>query len=324
MMVESRCAMTIVVRPLHNSAIAFWTSCSDSESSAAVASSSRISGASLDERAGDRDALALAAGQAGAVFAHQRVVALRAGGDELVRLRGLGGGDDFRLGCARPAERDVFADRGAEQEDILADIGDLASQRAAGNGSDVLTVDRDRALVDIVEAQDQAQDGRFSAARRADQRGHPAGFGIERDVAQDGLTATLVGKGDVPELHVRRGCIQRRQRAIGLLGRGLVDDLEQDADADHRGVEIEIQAGQPLGRLVCQQERGHEREEFARRRIGFDHAVAGIDHCQSNRDAGKRFGQRPGALAHARHLVRLPLDHRDVVVESARASDLPG
>ncbi len=47
MMVESRCAITMVVRPLQSSAIASCTYRSDSESSAAVASSSRMMGAFL-------------------------------------------------------------------------------------------------------------------------------------------------------------------------------------------------------------------------------------------------------------------------------------
>ena len=41
-----------------------------------------------------------------------------------------------------PAERDVLADRAAEQMHDLADIGDLLAQRAARHRGDVLAVDQ--------------------------------------------------------------------------------------------------------------------------------------------------------------------------------------
>ena len=74
-MVESRCAMTSVVRPLRNSASASCTWRSDSKSRAAVASSSRMIGAFLMTGAGDSDALALPAGKLHTLFADGRIVA---------------------------------------------------------------------------------------------------------------------------------------------------------------------------------------------------------------------------------------------------------
>ncbi len=102
-------------------------------------------GAFLDQRAGDGDALALAAGKLHAVLADRRIVAGRKAHDEIVRMRGLGGGDDLRLAGIEPAERDVLADRAAEQVHDLADIGDLLPQRAARHRGDVLAVDQDAA-----------------------------------------------------------------------------------------------------------------------------------------------------------------------------------
>ena len=85
----------------------------------------------LDQRARDRDALALAAGKLQAVLADRRVVAGREVHDEIVRVGGLGGGNDLRVAGAELAERDVVANGAAEQMDDLADIGDGAAQRAA-------------------------------------------------------------------------------------------------------------------------------------------------------------------------------------------------
>ncbi len=57
-------------------------------------------------------------------------------------------------------------------------------------------------------------------------------------------------------------------------------------------VEVEVEPGQPLGGFVRQQKCGQEREEFAGRRSGIDHAVSGIDHEDRDREAGQRFHQR--------------------------------
>src|SRR5262245_57485788 len=78
-----------------------------------------------DQRARDRDALALAARQFEAVFANRRVVATRKDHDEIVRMRGLGRGDDFGLGRTGPAEGDVVAHRSPEQKYVLTDGRDL-------------------------------------------------------------------------------------------------------------------------------------------------------------------------------------------------------
>jgi hypothetical protein len=44
-------------------------------------------------------------------------------------IGGLGGGDDLVLAGARLTECDVFADRAAEQEGVLPDIGNMLAQR---------------------------------------------------------------------------------------------------------------------------------------------------------------------------------------------------
>jgi hypothetical protein len=61
----------------------------------------------LEQRAGDRQALALAAGQGGATLADQRVVAFRLAQDEIVRLGEARGRQQLGLGCLRPADPEV-------------------------------------------------------------------------------------------------------------------------------------------------------------------------------------------------------------------------
>ena len=65
----------------------------------------------LQQRAGDRQALALAAGQRRAALADHRVVALRLAHDEVVRFGHAAGLFQLRLGRVGPADQQVVADR---------------------------------------------------------------------------------------------------------------------------------------------------------------------------------------------------------------------
>ena len=60
-----------------------------------------------DQRAGNRDALALPVRQAGAALADDRVVSVRQAEDGLVRASELGSGDDALHRQRRVGERDV-------------------------------------------------------------------------------------------------------------------------------------------------------------------------------------------------------------------------
>src|SRR5271166_26134 len=124
----------------------------------------------LEEGAGDRDALALTAGKLHAALAAGRVVSVFETHDEVVRIGRLGRGDDLLLAGARPAHRDIFADRSLEQEILLRDITDLLAQRLQRRGRDVDPVEQDLARVDLIEAEQKAHDGGLAAARAADER----------------------------------------------------------------------------------------------------------------------------------------------------------
>ncbi len=81
------------------------------------------------QRASDREALALAAGEREAALTDPRVVARRHADDRLVDLRPPGSLLDQLLGSIRPGVRDVLGDRGGEEERVVVDDGDLAPQR---------------------------------------------------------------------------------------------------------------------------------------------------------------------------------------------------
>ena len=82
----------------------------------------------LEQRAGNRDALALASGNLHSMLAHLGIVAARKRRDEIVRVRRPRGGHDFVFARPAPADGNVVAHRAAEQEHVLADIGELTPQ----------------------------------------------------------------------------------------------------------------------------------------------------------------------------------------------------
>ena len=194
-----------------------------------------------------------------------------------MRVRGLCRGDDLRLAGAELAERDVLADRAAEQVHDLADIGDLPAQRAARYGGDVLAVDQDAPGIDVVEAQDQIEHRRLAAARGADQRGDLARAARRKLMPRSTGASATVGEVHVGEFEARRRQRERRAVVIVRLARRAVDDLVEHAHADQIVIEVDVEPRQALGRLVGEQERRHERNKLARRRARFDHAVAAVD-----------------------------------------------
>ena len=219
-----------------------------------------------------------------------------------MRIGRLGRGDDLLVARARAPHRDVVAHRSLEQEILLADIADLAAQRRALDRSGALPVDQDFALMDVVEAQDQAHDRRLAAARAADQRGRLAGLGDEADVAQHRLLRAIA-EADVAKLEPAG-----RDREFGLVGQlallvGLVEKIVQHPDAEQRRREVDVQARQPLHRLVDHDHRGDEREQGARRLAAVDHRAAAVEHDGGDGEAGEALHHRARARADPRELV---------------------
>ena len=81
------------------------------------------------DRARDRDALALAAGERDAALADRRLETLRQAVDEFGRQRKLGGALDLGVARVRPAEADVVGDRRGEDHRVLRHQRDAPAQR---------------------------------------------------------------------------------------------------------------------------------------------------------------------------------------------------
>lgn len=121
-----------------------------------------------EDRPGQRDALALAAGEGEAVLADLGVVALGQLGDEPVGLGGAGGGLDLLLGGVREAVGDVGADGVGEEEGVLGDESDGGAQGVEGEFADVVAADEDGAVADVVEAGQEQRDGGLPGAGGTD------------------------------------------------------------------------------------------------------------------------------------------------------------
>ncbi|MEZ5225297.1 MAG: hypothetical protein R2710_01090 [Acidimicrobiales bacterium] len=179
------------------------------------------------ERTGDGDALALAAGQGASPFADDGVVALGQGRDEVVRLGGLGGGDhvvsarrpDGRRRCCRQAHR--------EQEGVVGNETDVRPQADLGQVSNVVAIDPHctARLVDVVVAAEQSGHGRLARAGAADERHGLPGSMRKLRCRSTGSRRTR-SRGDVVELDLTPDVAQvRRIGPVVDIGH-LVEDLE--------------------------------------------------------------------------------------------------
>src|SRR5262245_20023534 len=118
----------------------------------------------LEERAGDGDALLLAARKPGTVLADFRLVALRQLLDRVVDLRELAGLHHLVERGVRVGEHEVVVDRAAEQYRLLRHDAEVLPKLIGAQVADVPSVNRDAALLRLVEALQQLCQGALAAA----------------------------------------------------------------------------------------------------------------------------------------------------------------
>jgi len=109
------------------------------------------------DHAGQRDALALAAGQLtprSPTWASKPRRPCQSSSVSMNSRHGRGSGfPHLRFAGAGPAIGDVLADRAVQQRGVLGHHGDVGAQALLGHAGDVLAVDQDAARLDLVEAQ---------------------------------------------------------------------------------------------------------------------------------------------------------------------------
>ena len=137
----------------------------------------------LEQRARDRQALALAAGEHPSALARDGLEAFRVAVDDLDDLRALAGAAHLLLGRIRLADAQVLGHRAIEQQHFLEHDADVAAQSRQREPADIHAVDLDRAGLRIEGAVQQRQCRRFAGAGGADQRD---GFARQRRESQVG------------------------------------------------------------------------------------------------------------------------------------------
>ena len=97
-----------------------------------------------------------------------------------MRFGDLGGLDDLLVGGVEGAVGDVLADGAVEEIDILADEADGAAQVFEAQIAQVMPVETDAALLHVIEAQKQFDQGGLAGAGRADDADRFPGGDIQR------------------------------------------------------------------------------------------------------------------------------------------------
>jgi hypothetical protein len=126
---------------------------------------------------------------------------------EFIDASDAASGEDFFFGGVGTGVGDVFADGAVEEERFLEDNAELGAIGAETDGGEICAVDEDAAYGGRVERRDQADDGGFAGAGRADEGGHGAGLGGEGNAVED-FFAFFVGEADVFEIDAALDAIE--------------------------------------------------------------------------------------------------------------------
>ena len=264
----------------------------------------------VENRPGDRHALAFAAGEAGAAFAEPGVVAERRVEDEVVSLGRLGRRRSPARACWSACRRPGFARSCRGTRTVPAARSRCAAaDRATRQLAHVDAVDQHAAFAGVVEPAEQIDERRLAAAAAADDADRFAGPDFEVDVAEHRLMP-LVAERDVFELDVAPSTFGR---SVGCSASFGVDRrVEQFEGALATGEKI----GKPGRELRERRERrvehrqvGEERHQRAERHLAVEHVVpADVPHDQAaeaedelhrRRERDGRVIDVPAAIAEA-------------------------
>ncbi len=283
-----------------------------------------------EHRAGERDALALAARQRHPPLADEGVVAVGQRRDERVHLRRHGGRLDLGVRRVRPAVGDVGADGVGEQERLLEHHAQLPAQVDQPQVGQRDPAQAQLARLGVVEPRQQQPDRGLPRARRPDERERLARRDGQTDAVEHRL-APRVAERDAVQLDRQRPWRQRgRVRRVDDVGLGL-DDVVHPLDARPGQLRRHDQRPQQPGRPDQPGDVGGERQERAEAdRAGQGHPAAEADHPdlpqrgqreQHRVEPGRHPGrpqalavQPPGPALQRRDLARLlpePLDDPD-------------
>ena len=270
----------------------------------------------LQDGAGNRHALLLAARQFQPALAHARAVAIRQRQHEIMHLGETRRLLDLRRGGSGPAIGNVVVDRVVEQHRVLRDDADGGAQGGLGQFADILPVDADRAAIHVVEAEQQARDGRFAGAAGPDDGDGLARRHLEADIFQD-RPVRAIAEADIAEFHGGVGGDEiDRSRAVLDLALD-AQQAEHRLHVDQRLLHLAIDEAQEVQRHVELDQIAIHQHEIAYRHAGILHAMAGHHHDRDQPDGDD------GALADIQQRQGGAALHRRIFIAPERIVEAP-
>ena len=200
------------------------------------------------ERACNGNPLSLPPGQAHAALTDDRVVPLRQPCDEFVGIGVASGRVELLLRRVRLAHTEVLGHRAVKEVGVLAHERHCATQLGQAERAHVVAAHLDSTRRGIVEAQDQAGDGRLARTTRPHDSHPLTGPNREAEAGMRRLAAARIREDDVLELYGGNelSVIRLPAGAIGH-GRSRVEDGEDalgGGEAQHALVEQDAQFAQ--------------------------------------------------------------------------------
>ena len=292
--VESRCVATSTVRPCERGAEAL----DEPTLRERVDGGERIvehdDARPRDERARERDALALPAGQVDAALADQRVVAVRQVVGERVDAGGLARREHLVPVGVLAAGGEVLAQRHREEHRPLRHERDGGAKLGDRHVARVDAADAHVAAGRVVETRQQIEQRRLARAGRAADRDDLARLDDEVEPAQH-VRLAAVGEVHGLEAHGERAGRQRASGAVGS-GSGSIPSSQaklRPADASARWAEVRDPA-ERLERPDELEQQRLEEHELADRERARDHLAAAEEDDGGDRE--RRQVVEPGEV----------------------------
>ena len=156
----------------------------------------------FEQRASDGDALALAAGEFGAVLTDHGAVALRHAAHKLVAVGGTRGRKHFLIGGITTPEADVSHHRVVKEQHVLEHDGVITQQYLGINARNIHTAHGNLARGGIPKACGQAAHRGLTGTRRTDQCRDLALLGGKAHIGKNFLAGAAVLARTIAKCHV--------------------------------------------------------------------------------------------------------------------------
>ena len=271
----------------------------------------------VEQGAGERDSLALAAGQVRAARADSGRVPVGQTCDEIVRARGPGGVDHARHVTLGRAERNVLRHGSPEDRIVLLHRADVAAQPRRIEHHRVHAVEQQAPFGRHVQLLDQAHERALAGAGGSDEADRLAGGDLQRDAVERVAIAARIAEPDILETDGSLELGEPDERTLRALG-GRVEDLPHLRHDRPQLGEVVHEHAQPHHRLREPHVEDVDRDELSQRKLPVEHH--GCTEPQQPRD--REPVHELVVLRHRRPQILGILLRRARIVEAAHQEPL--